>query len=325
MQVVACLALATVMAGSGCSIQKMALRETGKIMLFGSKAINEEPDFEMARLGMPASLKSVEVMLASLPDDPNMLFLLAQGYGAYAFLVIEDEMDLADAAGDLERVKVLKARADGLYQRSQGFASRILGAALTNAIENGALDALPGALAKLQKKDVPALFWYAYAWLGRINLNQTNMALVSGLPRVDALLARCVALDPEYYYGLPLLTTGAFYTARAPMFGGDLPRGKAALEKGIAVTQGRFLAGKFLLARFYAVQAQDRDLFCSTLQEIANAPSNLLPAQQLMNNVAVRWAVRWRARAGSLFEAGGCVEPAPVQGKKVEDDDDALN
>lgn len=317
------LLLAVAIAAPGCNIRKMALRETGKVMAAGSVALNREPDYEFARISMPASLKTVEVMLESLPDDPNMLMLLAQGYGAYAFLFLEDEVDLADEAGDTARVNGMKERAAGLYLRAQDFAARMFAdPTLRKTLETADINAVKDRLAKLKKDDAPAVFWYAYAWIGRINLDQSNPERIGEVARVEAIIVRLADLYPDYYGGLPLLTAGGLFAARPPMFGGDLKRGREYIEKGIAVTQGRFLVGSFLLGRFYAIQAQDRALFCTKMAEIVAADATKMPEQVLMNNVAKRWAARWLGRADGLFTEGGCAVTAPAGGSTDNQEDD---
>ena len=46
----------------------------------------------------------------------------------------------------------------------------------------------------------------------------------------------------------------------------------------------------FLYAKHYAVRVQDRELFVETLEEIIAAPDNLLPEQNLANEIAKQQA-----------------------------------
>ena len=149
------------------------------------------------------------------------------------------------------------------------------------------------------------------------------MALVAGLPRVEMLLNRVVVLQPDYFYGMPLLTAGGLASARPAMLGGDLVRGKALLDRAVAVTGGRFLLAKFMYARLWALQAQDHAVFCGLLKDVIEAPDDLLPEQQMMNNIAKIWASRWRARAGDLFAEGGPCDPIE-EPKTTEEDNGSL-
>jgi len=111
------------------------------------------------------------------------------------------------------------------------------------------------------------------------------------------------------------------------MFGGDLARGRELFEAGLAASEGKFLLGHFLLAKYYAVQSQDAALFCAELQAVLAAPVDALPEQQLMNNVTRRWAARWMERASSLFaeSEAGCGGSEPAAEDEGEDDDGMLH
>jgi len=316
------------LAASGCSVRKMALRETGELMTEGMGAMNSEPDYELAMAALPANLKTVEILLTSDPENPHLLFILAQGYASYAFVGLQDQIDAADFAGDYEGVTELKRRAAGLYRRAEGFGLRLLGEAdFGRMAREGTLDEFRAALGRLEGAQAPGLFWLTFAWASRINLDPSNPALLAGLPKVEAALDRLLVLQPEYYHGLPLLTAGVTAAGRPAMFGGDLPRGLELLERGIAVSKGEFLLGPFLMARYYAVQAQDRDRFCSSLSQVLAADPAVLPEQGLINAVSRRWAKRWQAKAGDLFEGGGpggCAPPKAPSQPEVEDDDGTL-
>ena len=279
-------------------------------------------------MALPANLKTVEVMLAVSPGNLDMLYMVGQGFAAYTYLVVEDDIDLADAAGDMKKVAELKTRASALYARAQNYAAKLIrtkdksAAEVRKILENGTPDQLKEMLAKFNKKNVAGLFWYTFAWVGQVNLDQSNPARIAELPRIEGLINRIVELDPTYFNGLPLIIAGSVYASRGAMFGGDLPRGNAFAERGVAVTNGKFLIAKFNWARYYALQAQDKALYCRLLQEVIDAPSDGLPEQQMMNNVSQRWASRWIGRASSLFEDGqGCATLAPAKVESKEADD----
>lgn len=324
---IAVLALG-VLAGSqgGCSIRKMALKETAALLDDGMVAVYRSPDPENARTGLPGNLLTVEVLLESDPESRPLLLSLAQGYGAYTYLFVEDEIDRADAAGDMEQVRLLERRGERLYLHARSFALRWLDKpAFTQALLSGTSEEFAAiAKAELSAEDVPGLFWLALAWSGRINLDQSNPARIGELPKAEVMLERSVALGADYFHGLPLLMSGVFYAARPEMYGGDLPRGRKLFEQGIKVSEGRFLLGKFLLGRYYAVQAQDQALFCRVMDEIVAQDLDALPEQRMMNTISRDWAERWMARSGGLFEAGACGAADEATGGEAEDDDGML-
>ncbi len=324
-------ALLCAVGASGCGwIKTIALDMTGSVLIEGSKALNEEPDYEIVRIALPANLKTVEVMMAANPGNLDMLYMAGQGFAAYTYLVIEDDIDQADAAGDAKKVAELKARALALYLRAQNYTAQLNrtkdtpSTEVRKILETGTPDQIKALLAKFVKKDVPGLFWYTFSWVGQVNLDQSNPARISDLPRIEALINRIVDLDPTYYHGLPMIIAGSVYS-RGALFGGDLPRGNEFFAKGVKAGEGKFLIAKFNWARYYALQAQDKALYCRLLQEVIDAPTTLLPEQQMMNNVSQRWASRWIGRASSLFEDGsGCATQAPAKINWEETTDELL-
>jgi hypothetical protein len=320
-------AAATLLSAAGCSgITQWALGYTGGILRDGIVAINGETDFEMIRWGLPGNLKTIEILVTNSPYDQNLLYMTAQGYIAYAYLVVEDDVDLADAAGNAARVKELKARASVLYARGQAYAARMLvrpGRSLqdvTTALMGPDVEKTRHLLGELSREDVSALFWYTYGQAGRINMDSSNPERIAELPRVELLLSRLVELDPGYFNGLPLILSGSVFAGRGAMFGGNLPKAKEFFDRAVKEAGGKFLLSRFTYARYYALQAQDRPLFCRLMNEVAEAPADLLPDQGLMNSVSQRWARRWRDRAPTLFEDGqGCAAPATNDSKEGDD------
>ena len=186
-------ALLCAVGASGCGwIKTIALDMTGSVLIEGSKALNEEPDYEIVRIALPANLKTVEVMMAANPGNLDMLYMAGQGFAAYTYLVIEDDIDQADAAGDAKKVAELKARALALYLRAQNYTAQLNrtkdtpSTEVRKILETGTPDQIKVLLAKFVKKDVPGLFWYTFSWVGQVNLDQSNPARISDLPRIEA-------------------------------------------------------------------------------------------------------------------------------------------
>ena len=92
-----------------------------------------------------------------------------------------------------------------------------------------------------------------------------------------------------------------YYGGRAEMLGGDPSKAKEYLERAIEISQGKHLMARFLLAKYYAVPAQDRELFERTLQEILLAPTEQFPEQRLANELAKRRARRWLKHTDEIF------------------------
>jgi hypothetical protein len=83
--------------------------------------------------------------------------------------------------------------------------------------------------------------------------------------------------------------------------GGDPEGAKKYFDEAIAATGGRYLMTRVMMARFYAVTAQDRELFESTLKAVLDAPADIYPEFRLANELARRRASRYLKHASDYF------------------------
>lgn len=195
---------------SGCSTDRLVVRGASPLIERGVSAMNRETDIELARASIPANLKMLEALLFLDPGNAAFRTQAAMGFHGYALGFVE--------ATD-------PARARDLYRRALDHALvALVDAGVSQSTLKGDAAALERALAKLDARALPALFWTASAWGKWIELQLDDPARLAELPRVEALMRRVLALDEGYYYGGAHLFFGAYYGGRAPMFGGDFAR-----------------------------------------------------------------------------------------------------
>ena len=154
---------------------------------------------------------------------------------------------------------------------------------------------------QLGERDVPALFWTAYAWGSIINLKQDEPRHLVNLPKVDLMMRRVLELDENFFFAGPHFFYGVYYGGRPESLGGDAKKAKLHFNRAIELTDGKYLMTKFLLAKYYAVAVQDRELFEQILKEVAATPRDIFPEQGLANELAKRNANLWLGRADELF------------------------
>jgi hypothetical protein len=161
--------------------------------------------------------------------------------------------------------------------------------------------ATEAAAQKLGRAKAPGIFFVGLALASAINLNRADLARVVELPKAIALIKRAHALDPSFYNGGAAMTLGTLYAAQGRAMGGDPEASKRYFDEAVAVSNGRFLLTRVMMARFYAVITQDRALFDKTLKEVVAAPHDLYPDFRLANELAQRRAARYLSRAEDLF------------------------
>lgn len=185
------------------------------------------------------------------------------------------------------------------YARARDYGLRILNEDhefKTNS--TGDLDRFKDALSGLDRDDLPAVFWTANAWGSYINLNRDNVDALSDLPKVEAMMSFVLKNDESYFYGSAHLFFGTIQASLPALFGGDTASARVHFEKAIQISGGRFLMTYYYYAKSYAVMTQDKELFESLLHKVIDAPENLLPEQNLANEIA-------KARSEELLKHEG--------------------
>lgn len=267
---------------AGCTSEQMLVRSSVGLARLGADAIQEEGDLVLAEEATASQLKLVEGMLKADPDNPELLLLLAKGFGGYAFAFVEPD--------DPER-------AQSLYQRGLTYGWRLINRhpGLTEALSSNEEARVKSALAGLEAEAVPGLFWTAYNWAGWINLSRDDPSALADYWKVEALMNRTLELDRKYYDGGADLFFAVSLASRPEMLGGDLEKAKDHYTRVVALTDGRLLLAHVLFASSYAVQAQNKELFIALCKMVLEAPPTTTPRWGLLNAVA-------RQRAKILLE-----------------------
>ena len=286
---------------SGCSIKSIALSTTAEILKDGMPAFEREQDLILAEHALGSNLKIVEALLEGEPGNRDLLLVLAQGYGSYAFGFVETEGEYWKYREPRKSDEAF-LRAKDFYRRGRDFALSALSQdeEFSRALNKG-LDSLQKALADLGKEELPYLFWATYNWGSLINLSKDSPEAIADAGRVEAMMQRLIDLEGGYYYGGPHLLYGVYLGGRPPMLGGDLKKSKSHFEKALESGQRKFLLTQVLYARYFSVQTQDDALFDSLLKEVDAAPLNRFPEQSLANQIAKRRASIYKDQRRKLF------------------------
>jgi hypothetical protein len=305
---------------SGCSLQKMTVRQTADVLWNGQKALEGESDPAFAREAIPGNLMTVETFLATDPGNEKMLRMLAKGHFSYTFAFVEGDLERAQVErASEERIETLKESAVKGYLKSRGFGMRLLDEEFRKAALNLEVEKVKKMLGEMDEDDVPGLFWTAYGWGSAANLAQNDSDMVAALPIVEAMMNRVIELDEEFFFSGPHTFFGVYYASRPPMFGGDPEKAKVHFEKAMEQNGDRNLMIPFLYARFYATQVQDKELFDRLLNGMREVDVTKYENVRLNNEVALERAEYWEARVGELFYELDEPEPEDAPGAQEGD------
>lgn len=260
---------------SACSMNKMMVDMSLPMIEGGIEAMNTEPDLQLAEDSMPANISMLNGMIHLDPENTQLQVYAAQAYYGLSYGFNEDN--------DIKR-------AERFYLRGLKHGLIALDLSGVKNVRDLSPDELEQQLQKLDKDDVPALFWTASNWAKWIDLNRDSAESLIELPKPTAMMQRILELDETFYYGSAHMYFGVYYGSRAPMLGGNFKKSSEHFDRAREITENKLLVADLLQAQYLARQMFDQDDFHQRLTKIVDAPEDLYPEVTLLNQIAKRKA-----------------------------------
>ena len=280
---------------AGAKIAAGAFAGSGDVM-----ARDDDP--ELVRAAVPFGLKTMEGLLAQIPEDDRLLVSLTSSYTQYAWAFVLQDADLAEMAGRSVEAREGHERARKLFLRARDYGLRALegryrgiSAKLLSARDLGP------ALAGLEAEDAPLLYWTAAAWALAIANGKSDMQLVSELPAPVAMMRRGMALDASFDHGAFQEFFVTYEGGRKVSEGGGAVVARAYLDLALQHSGGKKLGGLVSYAESALVQQQNRAEFERVLGQVIAADVDGAPEFRLANVLAQRRARALLAHADDLF------------------------
>jgi len=233
----------------------------------------------------------MESLADSLPEHAPLRLSLASGFTGYGYAFVQEDADELDGK-DAKRAAELRHRAKRLYVRARDYG--LAGLQILHGITLEELrksdEARASALAKVEAKEVPFLYWTLVPWAAAIAAEKRDLLLVGDLPIIAAMLDRALLLDPDWQEGTLQEFSLAFDGARP---GGTTPAAqKAHYQRALELSKGARLSTKVSWAENVLVASQDKEGFEKLLNEVVAADTDApaLRDQRLQNLVAQRRA-----------------------------------
>jgi len=290
----AALAAGLLLWSAGCT--RVLTSAAGRALAADGTLFAAEDDPELVRQALPFGLKTLEGLLLQAPEDDRLLLAAAAGFTQYAYAFVQQDAEFR-ADKDPAAARDGLARARRLYARARDYGLRGLEARHRGLA--AALAADPAAaLAAATRADVPLLYWTGAAWAAHIALSKDDMKAVGQLPRVEALMARALTLDPGWDEG----TLHEFQVAYQGARGRDgVAEAQRHLQQALSLSGGQKLGPLVAFAESACVAAQDRKGFDAALNRVLAFDADRAPRHRLANLIAQSRA-RWlQARADDLF------------------------
>lgn len=289
---------------AGCDTSQFTARASGNLVVRASEELQRHWDDELIGDAMPGTIVQVEGVFAVVPDDETIGLVLVRAYAAYTFGWIEDEADLAEAAGDLEEADRVRARARHLYERGRNVAIHLLRLrdhGIDAAIAGGPETLTRWLDAHVRSREAALLaLWTGIAWGSAIGMSSGDPEMVADLTLTRAFVERSVAYDETLEHSAGLTFLAGVSSATGEAIGGEPERGRQIFERTLQLTQRRTFVVQLAYASTYAVTVGDRALFVNLLREIIDG-GDPDPDARVGNRVARRRAIHLLRRVDELF------------------------
>jgi predicted anti-sigma-YlaC factor YlaD len=288
---------------SGCSLNRLATRLVADALTgTGSSTVfTGDNDPQLAADALPFAIKMYEALLGEAPDHRGLIITTGSLFVMYANAFVQGPAEFLPSIRYEER-QAARQRAKKLYLRGIGI--------LTGGLENrrpgiGAASAEQGDLAplleKMQKDDVPLLYWCAAGTLSAFSLDPFDFSLGREVPDCMAYIDRAYELDPDFNSGALDDFYVLAYASLPPAMGGNLPLVDLHFRRSLEKSGGK-LAGPYVsYAQAAALPAQDYEAFRSCLQKALEIDVDADPSNRLVNIISQKKARELLDRAGDYF------------------------
>ena len=294
----AAAALTALVLLSGCSIKKMAIKTVADSMAESSANYTSDEDPDLIREALPFGLKTLEGLAETLPTHRPLLRSLASGFTSYAVGFLVPEIRPLEEV-DLERSRALRVRARQMLLRARDYALRSLEVEYPGF--RAAVYTDPqGQVARVQRPDLPDLYWAAAAWGSAVSQGKDQMDLVAELPIVETLIRRAMALDETWEQG-SLHEFLIVFESRGEASGGSYERARQHFARAMALSKGRKVGPLVSLAENVSVYTGNRKEFDELLAKALEFDVNSAPENRLVNILGQRRARQLQAMADQLF------------------------
>lgn len=290
--------LALPLALSSCSVKRWAVKSVANTLSSGVDVYGTDEDPELVGDALPFGLKTMESLLTVVPDHEGLLLSLCRGFTSYSNAYVQSEGDLL-VNTDYARSVQLHERAFKLYLRAQGYGLRGLELRNRGVAEQLRLDPAKAA-ARIQKRDLPMLYWTAAAWGSAIALGKDRPEMLADLPAIRALMERGLALD-EGYEGGAIHEVLIVLDALPESMGGSEAGARRHFARAVELSHDTKASPYVTLAQTVSVLKQDRAEFERLLNRAVEFDPGADPAQRLVATVTQRKARALLAREDEFF------------------------
>jgi predicted anti-sigma-YlaC factor YlaD len=287
---------------SSCSINKLAMNVVADALAGEGSAdvFTGDSDPQLVGDAIPFAIKMYETLLSANPEHQGLLNTTGSMFVMYANAFVQGPAEMLPRTRYAEREAGM-ARAKNLYLRGMDILYRGLNLkypGFSGAFQNGRL---PEILARMNRTDVPALYWSSAAGLSAYSLNPFDMELGVRIPEFYAMVSRAYELDPGFNSGALDEFLLMFHASIPAQMGGDISMIEVHFQRALERSGGLLASPYVSYAQTVSIPAQNYDRFREMLEIALALDPNLNPSSRLMNIIAQQKAKYLLDSAAQFF------------------------
>lgn len=258
---------------SSCSlIKKAVIAPTGMLIYDASFDQQIENDWEMFEKSLYGNIKLLESLLSQDESNKNLLASLTKAYAAKGF-AIDETYYLADHFAEKEKsihleaalISYTKAMQYGLrYLEAEGIPADVLSNQVNTP--DKFKEYLDSELSySLRNKEV--VLYLAQSLGSLVNLQRTNMKIISYLPLAKSMFDWVCADDPDFNFGTCDIFYASYDAGRPKMLGGNPENGKRRFIDGIKKYPENYLL-RISYVQYFAIPMMEEDIYNEQVNSI---------------------------------------------------------
>jgi len=283
----------------GCSIKQVAISKLGDTLAESGSVYASDDDIELVGAALPFSLKTVEGLLAEVPEHRGLLLTAASGFTQYSYVYVELEALELEPIDPLRSAE-LRLRAKRLYLRGRGYALRAIELTRKDFVARLRHDP-QGTLAIFDQKNIPELYWFSLSWAAAIASDKSDLRLVADLNLIEPIMRRCLELDESFDQGSLHEFMIAYQGGRSPLQGGGPALAREHFARAVELSGDARISPLVSLADSVSIGEQNREEFESLLHQALAFNPDAHPQTRLANLVSQKRARLLLSRSDNFF------------------------
>ena len=300
------LLLITLIAFSGCSINKYAMKKVADILTTeGSSSVyTGDNDPEFVGDALPFAIKMYETLMDSIPNHSGLILKTGSLYIMYANAFLDTPASMLKEE-EFEKQEKLMNRAKNLYLRGRDI--------LINGLERRhpgfgkLLDRknFAGVLKMMSTDDAPFLYWAAAGWVGAFSIDPFDMDLGITLPSAAGLMDLVLKIDPQFEKSAIHDFYISYYGSLPEYMGGSTEKARQNFRASVRYSEGKLAAPYVSLATTVSIQTQNIEEFRELLKTAVGFDLKLNPTDMLVNILNKRKAKWYLENEDDFFLVSG--------------------